>query len=160
MKSYQHFTCTSARPEIVQLKGFSDSEESQFRILSDEYWTPDHLELPQCITPSGLSVNSNGTCMIRYRNSAVMTQKALYVPFRKYQNQMMSKGRIPLRTDIQPQPKRPRVVQACPAVPGRGNSYEAVELWQVWQTWPHLTNMHYLLLFLLTASIYRAFCFP
>jgi len=27
-----------------------------------------------------------------------MIQKALYVPFRKYQNQMRSRGRIPLRT--------------------------------------------------------------
>jgi len=123
MKSYQHFMFTSARPGIVQLKALNDSEESQFRILSDENWTPDHLERPQCITPSGLSAKRQWYLYDQIREFCREDSKDLVCPLPEVPKPGEEQGKNPLEnTDIHPQPKRPRVVQACPVVQGEGNS--------------------------------------
>ena len=57
MKSYHHFTFSSASPGIVTLKQYSDSVSTTFSILKDSEWVPSAEDLPPTIPPSGLSNN-------------------------------------------------------------------------------------------------------
>ena len=55
LKSYHHFTFSSAHAEDVVLQEFSDTASTSYRILTDEDWYPDVTELPPVVTPVGLS---------------------------------------------------------------------------------------------------------
>ena len=52
IKDYHHFTVKSARPGVVELKVYRDSEEETVELLKD--WEPS-TDLPDVIPPPGLS---------------------------------------------------------------------------------------------------------
>ncbi len=55
IKSYHHFEFTAVKPGKVTVKLFSDSESSEYRLLTDDSWVPSAGELPDVVSPSGLS---------------------------------------------------------------------------------------------------------
>ena len=120
MKSYHHFTFTSAKPGTVYLKQFSDSNESSFRMATDEGWTPDSLQLPSCVTPTGLSAKRQWYLHDQIREFCHEDTKDLVCPLPTVPKPAADGHED---TDgIEPQPKRPRVAETCPAVGDKDNA--------------------------------------
>ena len=116
MKSYQHFTFNSTKPGNVELKHFSDSEASSFRMLADQSWTPNSLELPPRITPTGLSAKRQWYLHDQIREFCRDDSKDLVCPLPTMPKPAADdQGDTSENTDREPAPKRPRVVKTCPA---------------------------------------------
>ena len=54
--SYHHFTFSAQQPGVVVMKEFSDSVGTPYTMLSDNEWCPLSDELPQVVSPAGLSL--------------------------------------------------------------------------------------------------------
>ena len=121
IKSFQHFTFTSSKPGIVHIKSFSDSEESTFRLLSDDTWVPDSHELPQRVTPPGLSAKRQWYLYDQIREFCREDSKNLVCPLPAVPRPGDEQDDSPEEGDINvpPQPKRPRAgLRTTPAVHG------------------------------------------
>ena len=79
MKSYHHFTFSSAKPGVVTMKEFSDSPSTAYHILVDDTWDPKCDQLHQGSSHQlGCKAIDSGTCTIKSGNSVVQVHKTSY----------------------------------------------------------------------------------